>query len=363
MRVIRLSVARRLAGLLAAVALASLACSGGPAPATNPAGGTGGGGSTAVMAPLNDLGAGSYLGFGGGLYPGGANVPPNDHHQAGLAMARMVQPLLPNGATSPGGKYVLLSVGMSNTTQEFCAPNADTGCNAWSFMGQAAADPDVNRTHLVIVNGARGGQTAGTWEDPAMENYDRIRDGRLLPQGLSELQVQVVWVKVANARPASSLPAANADALQLLASQGRILRALRARYPNLKLVFFSSRIYAGYATTDLNPEPYAYESGFGVKWLIEAQIQQMRNNGIITDPRPGDLDYNTVAAWAAWGPYLWARGLELRSDGLNWLPGDFAEDGTHPSPAGQQKVGTLLLRFFKESPYTRCWFTTGGVCQ
>lgn len=28
------------------------------------------------LVPLNDLGAGSYAGYPGGLYPGGANVPP-----------------------------------------------------------------------------------------------------------------------------------------------------------------------------------------------------------------------------------------------------------------------------------------------
>ena len=41
-----------------------------------------------------------------------------------------------------------------------------------------------------------------------------------------------------------------------------ILNMAKERYPNLRVAYLSSRIYAGYATTPLNPEPYAYESAF-----------------------------------------------------------------------------------------------------
>ena len=71
--------------------------------------------------PLNDLGAGTYLGFEGGLYENGTNQPPADHLSVGLARKALVRPLDTNGSPSATGKIVLLSIGMSNTTQEFCS--------------------------------------------------------------------------------------------------------------------------------------------------------------------------------------------------------------------------------------------------
>jgi len=335
---------------------AAIAGCGDKGPGTAPA--------TAGRVPLPQLGIGTYKGFVGGLYPAGANVEPAAHAAAGQSRAQTIVPLDTSGAPSTGGKIVLLSVGMSNTTQEFCSGSSTTtNCSSWSFMGQAAADPSVNHTTLAIVNGARGGQDAQAWDATTDANYDTVRLNRLGPLGLTERQVQIVWVKQADAGPQDSLPSAQSDAYQLESRLGNIARALRSHYPNLKIIFFSSRIYAGYATTTLNPEPFAYESGFAVKWLIQAQIEQMSNGGTVTDARAGDLNYNSGAAWLAWGPYLWADGMTPRQgDGLVWQSTDFVQDGTHPSQSGQQKVGTMVLAFFKTSPFTKCWFVNGGTC-
>lgn len=313
--------------------------------------------------PLTDLGQGNYLGFPGGLYPSGSNALPSAHARAGLSRAVAIEPLDEDGRESPAGQYVLLSIGMSNTTQEFCSQSSELPCDSWTFMGQAAADPSVNQTTLAMVNGAMGSRAASFWDSPADPDYDRIRDTRLLPQGFGENQVQIAWVKVANPSPTLSLPATGADAYTLETQLGNVVRALKTRYPNLKQVFLSSRVYGGYATTNLNPEPYAYESGLAVKWLVEAQIRQMDAGGRVQDSRAGDLNYDTVAPWVAWGPYLWADGLNPRSDGLTWERPDFVGDGTHPSRSGETKVGTMLLNFFKSSPHTRCWFLRGETCR
>jgi lysophospholipase L1-like esterase len=178
---------------------------------------------------------------------------------------------------------------------------------------------------------------------------------------LSENQVQVIWLNLEDPKPLVSLPADTADARILLTNLGLVMRALRAHYPYLRIVFVSSRIYGGYATTELNPEPYAYETGFSVKWLIESQINEMR--GQPANPRAGTLNYATKQApLILWGPYLWADGPTPRSDGLAWLRQDFEDDGTHPSQGGETKVADRLLDFFKNSPYARCWFVVGGYC-
>jgi hypothetical protein len=351
-------------GLMSILAIAA-ACAGAP---SAPDSGTNAvpcmGGSDTTKVPLNDLRTGCYLSFQGGLYPNGADTMPSAHLAAGLAAATRIQPLDVNGNPSASGKYVLVSIGMSNTTQEFCSDGGLPGsCQSTSFIGQATADAAVNHSTLVLVNGAYGGKSAAFWTSPTMPDYDRIRTTWLQPLGLSEKQVQIAWVKVANPGPTRSLPDSGADAYLLEQQMGQIARALAVRYPNLRQVFFSSRIYAGYATSQLNPEPYAYESGFAVKWVIESQIGEMA--GVArTDDRPGSLRYDDgTAPWLAWGPYPWAAGTQPRSDGLTWVRSDFnPSDGTHPAAGARQKVGAMLLAFFKSSPVTKCWFLAGQRC-
>jgi hypothetical protein len=307
------------------------------------------------------LGSFTYEGFGGGLYPGTVSVLTGTHASVGISRANTVVPLDANGNPSATGKYVFLSVGMSNTSDEFCGQDKTTNCDATTFIPAAAGDSAVNHTTLVIVNGAQGGDDASDWDSPSDTTYDVVRDQRLRALSVTEKQVEVIWLKQADSRPAIPLPSTDGDAYYLETLLGNILRSLRVHYPNLKQVFISSRTYGGYAQSPLNPEPFAYESGFSAKWIVQAQIDQMQSGQVI-DARAGDLNYNTLVPWIAWGPYLWANGTIPRSDGLTWVRADFRDDGTHPSASGAQKVTTLLLNFFKTSPQAKCWFLTTGTC-
>ena len=82
--------------------------------------------------PLTDLGAGLYLGqFEGGLYPNGSNTLPDAQMQAGLAAASAIVPRDVSGNPDPqGGKVILLSIGMSNTSDEWCQGIGVPNCTA-----------------------------------------------------------------------------------------------------------------------------------------------------------------------------------------------------------------------------------------
>ena len=291
--------------------------------------------------PLNDLGTGFYQGYQGGLYPDGSNLRPAHHDSAGRAFSAFVQPRSASGAIDyTNGRIVLLSIGMSNATQEFS-------------MFKAIADTSSSKNpKLVVVDGAQGGQTAAIISN-ASANFWTVVDQRLSAAGVTRQQVQAAWVKEANATPTENFPR---HVLILDSQFVLIARILKALYPNIKLTYWSSRTYGGYATTALNPEPYAYESAFAVKRTVQRQIDG--------DTALSYTGTNARAPWLAWGPYLWADGLVPRSDGLTWACDDFvSSDRTHPSPSGRLKVAQMLLRFFSTDSTTKPWFLRATPTQ
>jgi PKD repeat protein len=304
------------------------------------------------VAPLNEMGFSAYSNYTGGLYPNGANTRPPAHESAGLQIAtNEILPLNASGSTDTNnGKIVLLSLGVSNTTQEWASGDNVTHNITNTFKYRADVDPSKN-PQVVIVDGAFGGQDAITWTNPASANWAMVITQRLAAASVTTNQVQALWLKQALVAPHNygTFPS-HAQSLQgYLAT---ILRIAKSKYPNLKLVYFSCRTRS-YDTNfaDLNPEPFAFETAFADKWVIENQI-----NGI------NNLNYNAnngpvVAPWLSWGPYIWADGLTPRSDGLVWLCSDLSQtDFTHPSSNGVAKVASQLLAFFKTDATTTPWF-------
>lgn len=291
---------------------------------------------TTGLVPINDLGAGLYRDtWQGGLYPGGRNAPPAAHASAARQFASQVVPRDASGAPDPQGFIVMIAVGMSNTTHEFAV-----------FERNEDANPNRN-ARVVLMDTALGGQTAAIIADPSASYWTTMAQ-RLAAMNLSSAQVQVAWLKEADAHPANDFPlhaVTLRDELELIANN------LHDKFPNLRLCYVSSRTYGGYAAQgSLNPEPQAYESGFAVKWLIEDQIAG--DAGLSYGQLPGPVRSPLLL----WGPYLWADGTSPRSDGLVWTLDDFEADKTHPSPSGEQKVAGLLSGFFGAAPSAAPWW-------
>jgi hypothetical protein len=295
--------------------------------------------TTTPIVALNDLGTGTYQGSEGGLYPNGSNVRPAAQDSYGVSLAQGIQPLDANGNPSPTGKYVLLAVGESTLQNEFNR-----------FLPIANADPAKN-PNLVFVNGAQGGATPDNFTSTTSVYWLTTLSNYLPQNGVTANQVVAVWVEDTDGIATGTFPS---DITDLQSQYESMMQTMLTLFPNLKLVYFSSRVYGGYSNgvgSPDNPEPYAYEVGFAVKWAIQDQLNG--NANLNYNPALGPV----VAPWMSWGSYYWSNGMLGRSDGLEWDCADFSADGTHPSSQyGQLKVATELLNFLKTDDTTIPWY-------
>ncbi|MDO8544112.1 MAG: hypothetical protein Q7S40_27030 [Opitutaceae bacterium] len=327
------------------------------------------------LVAITDLTA-PYKGEDGGLYGGGRNEPPAAHRAAHLRETEKIRPLDAQGNPAADGKIGLITIGFSNPSIE-----------SEDFKRTADADPQKS-PQVVIVNGCIGGRSAVMWAWDGAEGLPKSEQERLDQQmdllrmpkanrksvvnnpkdtwptlaqriataGLSPLQVQACWLKhvEANPKPLGEFPA-HARALQ--ADITAVLQIAKQRYPNLRVVYLSSRTFGGWSGRESgSPEPYAYESGFGTRWIVQRQIAG--DAALNFDPARGAVK----APLVLWGPYLWAQGNTPRKfDGLTWTQNDVREDQLHPSAAGCKKTTALLLNFFKTDEGAGRWFLKSGA--
>jgi len=295
-------------------------------------------GTSTPLVPLTDLGTGTYMGVQGGLYPGGSNVRPADHDAAGVTLANSIQPLDPSGNPNPNGIYALMSLGISDTQQEFI-----------EFAKLANADPAKN-PKLVLVNGAQFGARAMDWADPKSTFWTNLLTNTLPAAGVTAAQVTAAWVQDLDPSPTGVYPD---DMMKTQADLEATAQNLHSKFPNLKLAYYTGRIYGGYGNgiQVYDPEPYAYDSNLAARGVILDQLSGLAS--LNWDPNVGAV----MAPWLSWGPYYWANGLLARSDGLVWTCQDLKNDGLHPQdPLGRQKVSTYLMNFFKTDDTTNPWF-------
>lgn len=234
----------------------------------------------------------------GGLYGEGENDPPDAHRAAGILAAGSV----------PANGAVLASVGMSNTLLEFEA-----------FVQLVSGSTDA-----ILAPTACIGCVVSAWTNTSGPGWRKANEW-LTEHGYAPEDVDAVWLKVTRQKE----EAVTADDLE------RILAALKIVWPNTRQVFVSDRIYAGYQGVNVEPTG-GWNAGPAVREFVLRHLGE-------TEP------------WIGWGPYLWANGMEPRSDGMAWLPSDYAPDMVHPNAAGTAKVAGLLSDYFTTRPEA-AWF-------
>ena len=184
------------------------------------------------LVPLTQSGAGTYQGFIGGLYPSGSNPAPD------RARTRRNRTII-SGASArrerlvrPNGKIVLLTIGMSNTTQESSV-----------FIPLANADPQKS-AKVTLVDGAQGGMTADKISDlttQTAQQFWQVVEQRLANANLTAKQVQVIWLKEADDKPLITFPA---DALRFKSELELIAQIIKQKYPNMRMIFFQAVLTA-----------------------------------------------------------------------------------------------------------------------
>lgn len=328
-------------------------------------------------------------GFELGLYQGtnllaAASAP----HDAKLrAAAATIVPLCQNGSPPSGacaeggaGRIGLAHIGFSVSVQQTCTgPNHSNGLVASTppnctpgtvdyalYQDQQGSAPSI-AANVYLADCAQPSATMDKWASQIGVNSQTTAPywyncvNTVLPnEGLVANQIEAVTIEAAAGSPAAGFASmsalnhspcqagddANIGACYAEQQTAIVLRGLLQQWPHLQVAYLYSRAYGGCAAAGtLNPEPYAYEDGFAVQFLIRAQIQQADNNGA-QDSEAGNLSY-AVAPVLSWGGYQWANGVTPNAEGLSWPCTDFTTtDQTHFVNGGYQNSANTMLGFF-----------------
>jgi hypothetical protein len=267
-----------------------------------------------------------YMGQQTGLYPGAQNTIPARHQQDGLRLAATLQPLDANGnPDARNGRIVAVIKGHSNCNQYFAELQA--------FLGTKTAELNPQ---ALILNAAVGGQQIPQLRELQGKVWDKATE--LLSQpGLSAKQVQVLFfhptyhgAKNKDQMPPEVFPE---EMQRMRQDLGRILEHCAKIYPNLKIAYVTCdgfRHYTGF-------EPHVWREAFGVKWMIQDQIER----------KPG-TEFAGAARkipWLQWGPYIWDN---------NWDESYFT-DGVHPAANARAIFVEKYWNFLRADPIAQKW--------
>ena len=175
------------------------------------------------LVPLIDMLPGqTYYGFGGGLYENGSNTTPADHETDGLSRGkrdfapRDQRNSKPQRQSRPAQHRRIRAIaGVVRHSVSLLVEHQSV------LYDVRRREP--RREPLIAPDRQRRGNRPRRrrLDEPGKASYNQIRDHRLAPAGLTQAQVQIVWVEEADPYPTVSLPSPQADAYTLESYLGR----------------------------------------------------------------------------------------------------------------------------------------------
>lgn len=290
-----------------------------------------------VKIPINDLGAGTFMGKVGGLYPGGVNAPFGTYANDLMAFAKDIKPLNSAGEPATNGVVGFIAIGGSTCGKMMSALTDKTVGNS------------LTNSKLKMANCTNGEGSASL--NSLMNSNDTIWPiimNKLSRRKLTVSQVQVIYLETDDSVQISGFPDRPLRAKQ---DYVQTLKMFKAKFPNVKLVYVLGRTTTFLARKKKlihNVEPNPYYNGWACKWLIEDQM-----NGV-----PG-THYKGASAelpMVTWGWYQWAYGTsQPRNDGFTWEASD-TEDGLHATPTGSDTLSKYFQNFLLTDIYAKNWY-------
>src|SRR5436190_934754 len=281
--------------------------------------------------PLNDLGAGTFMGYTGGLYPGGANTPSGQYATDLLEVSNSIVPLDKKGKPSDTGKVVFISLGASIGGRNMVALKAKTTNNP------------LTNPNLLLINCNQGSGFASLNSIMDPDNFYWFHVDAMVTRTSSYKQVQVVYLETDD----STRTRFPEKPLVVKDHIDSCLRLFKNKFPNLKVVYVLARSRTFGNLKYYNKEPGPYYFGWACKWAVEDQI-----NGVPGTEYKGP---NAVAPMITWGFYEWADSLPRNTDGFFWRS-YMTSDGLHATTVYQDTLALRFQKFLLTDPYASIWY-------
>lgn len=305
------------------------------------------------LTPFLDLQTGYYMGYQAGLYPGGTNILSGPHLKSGKTIAQGIKPLDGDGNVNFGDGVVLV-VGFGPSVPG----------HIFNKFVQHIRDPSVTYNLNPCVDALNlciGGKDIGYGTgDSTADDYWADLVTKVTDVGYTVDQVQIGWMYF-NAKGLTEPPTFPDNSVFMKDQFVKFINKSKEYFPNLKIMYVSSRHWGGYADTTLTEyyslaEPASYQNSWTVKWLIEEQI----NN---TNPLLQYKGANPKSPYLLWGPNFWCDGnLKRAWDDKKYvcLLSFDLDDGYHLSDQQDSKdaldiedvmyFGDVGKQFMKNSP-------------